>query len=507
MSSLAYPGRAARSRLPGRRLTEVLSRRGADVLIAVALSEMVSDFNVDSWLALVTGRLVWQSGIPHRELLTMMSYGHPWIDQQWLSQLASYALYRLGGLSLLGVVNVALIAAPVFAAVFAARSLGAPFRSVLLVLPACLAMITPSREIRTQEFAIPLFVAVVILLATDSRRPSRRVLWCLPLLALWANLHGSATLGAGLVGLRGLTMAWERRTVLRRSLHAWCRPLALVLGAPAAILATPYGLAIIGYYRTTMGGSTLRQFVTEWRPVTSAPVTATALFLTAALALWSFGRNPRKTSLWDKLAFLVLVAGSISVVRNCLFCGLFALVIVPVSWNFGAPNPLTEGATPVDRRRAAVNGLLALAALALVALSTATALRRSDASIQSGSQSTAVLTTVARVTAAHPALRVLADGRVSDWLLWRDPELDGRIADDARFELLTAAQLTGLQAVFEQIGTDWKRAARGYRLLVLLRSQEPGAIAAFRHEPGARVLLDRGGRVVILRSARQAARG
>jgi hypothetical protein len=96
---------------------------------------------------------------------------------------------------------------------------------------------------------------------------------------------------------------------------------------------------------------------------------------------------------------------------------------------------------------------------------------------------------------------------VSDWLLWRDPELDGRIADDARFELLTAAQLTGLQAVFEQIGTDWKRAARGYRLLVLLRSQEPGAIAAFRHEPGARVLLDRGGRVVILRSARQAARG
>jgi hypothetical protein len=346
MSSLAYPGRAARSRLPGRRLTEVLSRRGADVLIAVALSvlvlallsEMVSDFNVDSWLALVTGRLVWQSGIPHRELLTMMSYGHPWIDQQWLSQLASYALYRLGGLSLLGVVNVALIAAPVFAAVFAARSLGAPFRSVLLVLPACLAMITPSREIRTQEFAIPLFVAVVILLATDSRRPSRRVLWCLPLLALWANLHGSATLGAGLVGLRGLTMAWERRTVLRRSLHAWCRPLALVLGAPAAILATPYGLAIIGYYRTTMGGSTLRQFVTEWRPVTSAPVTATALFLTAALALWSFGRNPRKTSLWDKLAFLVLVAGSISVVRNCLFCGLFALVEL-------------RRAQPVDRRR------------------------------------------------------------------------------------------------------------------------------------------------------------
>ena len=58
------------------------------------------------------------------------------------------------------------------------------------------------------------------LLAADSRKPSPRVYWCLPILVLWANLHGTASLGAMLVALRGVTLVWERREVLTRSRHA-----------------------------------------------------------------------------------------------------------------------------------------------------------------------------------------------------------------------------------------------------------------------------------------------
>ena len=49
---------------------------------------------------------------------------------------------------------------------------------------------------------MPLFAALVWLLARDARRPDRRIWLVLPLLALWANLHGSVLLACALVLLR-----------------------------------------------------------------------------------------------------------------------------------------------------------------------------------------------------------------------------------------------------------------------------------------------------------------
>jgi hypothetical protein len=104
-------------------------------------------------------------------------------------------------------------------------------------------------------------------------------------------------------------------------------------------------------------------------------------------------------------------------------------------------------------------------------------------------------------------LRAFADERFDDWLLWRDPKLSGRVAGDARFELLSAAQIDSLENVFSVTGVNWKQGARGYRLLVLDRNYEPGTVQAFLAEPGARVLYNESGQLVILRSASQAERG
>lgn len=508
MSSLALPRGTRSKRFSGRQLTDVFALRGTDVLLAVAVVvlavvlvvELPSEFSVDSWLELVTGRLIWQHGVPHHEILTYISHGNVWIDQQWLSQLASYAIYLLGGLGLLGVVNVALLVGPVAAATFAARRFGAPFRSVLLALPVCIALVAPSREVRTQEFIIPLFVATAYLLAADSRRPSRRVYWCLPMLVLWANLHGTVTLGAGLVGLRGVTVAWERRALLLHSWRAWARPVALAAGALVSIMITPYGLGIVGYYRSTMASSTLRHFVTEWQPVTSVPIVAVAVFLGAAVMIWSFGRHPERTTLWEKLALLVLAAGTIEVVRNSLFFGLLALMIVPVSLGWGSAG---ANAAPRDGRRGLINGLLAGFAVLVLLVCTVVVLVRPGSVIEYSFQRAKLLTAVEQATRANPGIRVLADDHFSDWLLWRDPALYGRVANDARFELLTAGQLTSLESAFDVIGTNWKQGARGYRLIVLDKSADP-SWKAFLREPGRRVLYDDGQRLVILRTAQQA---
>src|SRR6202034_3387988 len=130
--------------------------------------------------------------------------------------------------------------------------------------------------------------------------------------------------------------------------------------------------------------------------------------------------------------------------------------------------------------------LCAVAAFALT-IGVGTAFARPAATIEYSYQRPGVLPAVERAMRADPSLRVLADVRFADWLLWRDPALAGRIAYDTRWELLTPAQMNSLQAVFGVSGANWKQAAHGYRLLVLDELHDPSA-ALFRSEPGVRVL-------------------
>jgi hypothetical protein len=458
---------------------------------------------VDSWLALVTGREVWQSGLPHHETLTALAQGAPWIDQQWLSQLISYGVYLVGGLALLGIASVALLSAAVAGCVIGARRLGASAASVLLVLPVGAAIVVYSREVRTQELVLPLFVATAYLLASDSRRPGRRVYWCLPLLVLWANLHGTVSLGAALVVLRGFTVAWERRGLLIRSGRAWIRPLVLVVGASACLLATPYGFSILSYYRTTLLGGTLRQTVTEWQPITSVALMAVLFFLLAGVALWAFGRHPTRTTLWERLAVLGLAAASIQVIRNALFFALLVLLVLPVSLPVAKQLPSTAVAS---LRRGRLNLGLAGASLFIVLVLGVATMARPASNIELTYQRTRILQVVERQTAAHPALKLFADVRFADWLLWRDPALRGRVANDARFELLSGSQITRLQNAVAAIGPNWKQGFRGFRLIVLDRRYAPQAVTALLQEPGRRILYDDGDRIVILRAAAETRR-
>ena len=463
-------------------------------LAAVFLIETPAAFGVDSWLALVAGREVWQNGIPHHEALTVVSHGAAWIDQQWLSQVTSYALYKVGGLGLLALANVTLITSGLAGAAVAARRLGASARTVVAVLPVCAWLVLPSGEVRTQAFAFPLFVATFYLLASDSRAPSRRVYWCLPLLVLWANLHGSASLGAGLVVLRGLTLAWDRRRDLARGVRAWRRPLALAVGGPLCLLLTPYGTSVLSYYRATLLSSTLKHAVTEWQPVTSSTFIAIPLFLLLALALWSFGRYPGKTTIWEKAAFIALGVGGIDAVRNTSFVALAGLIVVGVSLD-GLIRGLQGGE---NRLRPRLNRAFAVGTLLVVAVAGIGTVARPARAFENA-RLQRVLAVVASATSANRSLDVLADQKSADWLLWRDPDLRGRVAFDVRFELLPAATLRQMQRLYLAAGPDWKRAARGYRLLVLDTKDDPLSTRAFLTESGHRVLYDDGRFVVILR--------
>ena len=96
----------------------------------------------------------------------------------------------------------------------------------------------------------------------------------LPLLVLWANLHGSVVLGAGLAMLLGVVEMVRARRL------AWI-PLALVVLSPLCVLASPYGRKLVAYYDLMLVDAPFAPILREWQ--WSSPSATTALFWLLAI--------------------------------------------------------------------------------------------------------------------------------------------------------------------------------------------------------------------------------
>jgi hypothetical protein len=413
----------------------------------VLLIGLRTDLVVDSWLALAAGRWIAQHGLPSHNTLTVVAHGRRWIDQQWLAQLGFYGLWRVGGVKLALLVHALLVTSGLAGAAAIARARGATARSVTwIAIPVFVAYIPVASVLRTQSFAFPLFSATLWLVLADARQPSRRVFATLPLLVLWANLHGSVLLGAALVSLAALVAMLRQRRPTGRSL-------ALLLTPWACVFASPYAVHLPAYYEKILVGGDFKQVVTEWAPTSLAPDTA-AVYLLILGGLWLLGRGGRATPALDQLAFALTALLALDALRNMAWVGLVALAVLPqVVDRLRPPAP---GQRPLNR-------LLALAALAVLVVSLVAVAMKPTKWFTPSFPSAAPTATS---SAAGPSGKVFATTPYTDWLLWARPELSGRLAFDARLELLSASQLRRL-ARFEARAGDWLRTANGYRVFVL----------------------------------------
>ena len=436
------------------------------VLLVLMPGELVQD----SWSTLVSGREIANHGLPHRETLTVMAHGVSWIDQQWLSQIVFYELFQAGGYRLILLVHVALIASAFGLALVAARLRGASPLSVFLVACACFFVAPWGWQMRAQSFAPLLFVGVLWLLIADERAGSRRVFLVLPLLVVWANLHGSVALAAALVALYGLVRLVDRKR--REPLKG----VALMMLGPLAVLCSPYGLSLVHYYSELLISPPFRNRIVEWTAPTPRPITALFYFL-ALVTVWSLGRWGRRLSTFERLALLVTLASALSATRNIVWFGLAALVLVPVLLD-GSRISSTTGAHSAVRRALS---LVSLAGLAVTLVIVATKPAGWYDHLWPNEAGTAI-----SAATRDPNSRVFASDKYADWLLWRNPELAGRVAFDIRFELNSRAQIRGLSNYFGRIGPSWQAVAQGYRVIVLDRQAHDRVRLALRDEARVR---------------------
>jgi hypothetical protein len=338
------------------------------VLLAVG-QKLLND--PDSYWHLSVGRWIIDHGaVPYADPFSFTFAGKPWIAKEWLSQVLYHGVFDLAGWTGMVVLTAASIA---LAYALLARFLRddlAPI-AVLLLTAIAFLLATPHSAARPHALALPVMVAFVggLVRATDGGwTPS---LWLLPLMTLWANLHGGFTLGLLLVGAVGLDAIVTATPAERLRIAG--RWIGFGLLALAASCITPYGPESIFVTFRILGLGPALAIIEEWRPQDFSVLAGFEVTLLAGigLALWQgFKLHPVRI-----LIILALLHLALSAQRNGELLGLLTPLILarPLASQFPTLRSHPEENSPGRPALLANAVIVALLIPATVAFSRVTA--------------------------------------------------------------------------------------------------------------------------------------
>ncbi|HEY2416443.1 MAG TPA: hypothetical protein VGH84_00880, partial [Steroidobacteraceae bacterium] len=176
--------------------------------------------------------------VPETDIYSFTMRGQPWISTQWLAQVLFAKAYAIAGWSGPVVLAASSIAVAFgLLARFLSRRLSES--TTLVFIAAALALTAPHLLARPHVLAMPVMVAWVGGMVTAADRRGVPSFWLLPLMALWANLHGGFIFGLALIAPVALDAVWNADATLRRPLAL--RWAAFTGAALAASCCTPYG--------------------------------------------------------------------------------------------------------------------------------------------------------------------------------------------------------------------------------------------------------------------------
>jgi hypothetical protein len=297
------------------------------LLFAVAVQPTIDP---DMWWHLRTGEAILRDGIPHHDLFSFTYPTNEWVTHEWLSQVAMWGLYKLGGFN--GpIVFFAAVTTVTWWLVYL-LSEGKPYVAGMVVAVAAKAsqVVWGSRP---QLFNLLLLAVFVFLLERrKAGSVGRWVYVALPAITLvWANLHSGYVLGIVVLATYLVGEYLERRRAapdLRTLPSADLVPLgSATVAAAVAALANPNGWRLWIYPFETLGSSVQREYIVEWFP----PGPDQLIFwLTLGLVLvgiFGFVKSSRRPSMTELLMFGGTAVGAFLSVRNI---PIFAIVATPI---------------------------------------------------------------------------------------------------------------------------------------------------------------------------------
>ncbi|QPF84233.1 hypothetical protein IC762_32225 [Bradyrhizobium genosp. L] len=416
----------------------------------------------DTYWQITVGQWILDHGaLPSVDIYSFTKAGEPWVSSSWLAQILFAKAYDVAGWT--GpVVLTAACSAATFALLTSILSRRMPATYASVVALVALVLTCGHLLARPHVLVLPIMIVWANSLMVASERRAAPSFWLLPLIALWANLHGGFLFGLVLVGAFALDALWNAAPAERPSLAL--RWMAFGIGALAACCVTPYGWGTILASRKILGLGELLHLIAEWMPIDFSHLGAFQLTLLGLIgaALYCGVRLPP-----PRIALVLgLLHMALSHVRNVeIFALLLPLALLtPVAAQFGLR--ATGGGSV---KRAPATMLLA----GLCALTFAVAARAELAPPVTYSPGAAV-----DVLKAHNVKRLLNDRGFGGYLIWRHVPvfIDGR------------AELYG-----ERFGLDYYRALQlkdVNGLLDLLKTYDIDAVMLEPATPAVK-LLDR----------------
>lgn len=351
------------------------------ILIFIAIYTMAVRIpaDTDTWWHLKSGEYIVETlSIPTTDPFSHTRGGTDWIDHGWLAQIFWYGIFATtswAGLSLVLALLVTLAfwfvwlqldEINVFVAAFS-MLLGAVVSSVVWVA-------------RPQMISFVLTAIVAYLLHRFKRHgESWRLLWLIPIVLLWVNVHGGFAIAFMLMLMyligEPVNLFTQHKTdaVLSWRQIGWLGVVFLLCLAVVAV--NPYTWQMWLYPFRTVGIDALRDFIQEWRSPDFHLLYVQPFVVMLLLVLLGVARAGRQAD-WTDLALVALWTGwALFAARNI---AIFGLVVTPIlarylnetwvgQWRvWGHENPPFSG-PPRRRPNVALNltllGVVCLAAL------------------------------------------------------------------------------------------------------------------------------------------------
>ncbi|HET7594101.1 MAG TPA: hypothetical protein VFK49_01545 [Stellaceae bacterium] len=435
----------------------------------------------DTYLHIAAGQwVIAHAALPVRDPFSHTMAGAPWIPHEWLSEVLLAGVYALAGWPGLVLLTALCFAGALALLTRALLRCWEPF-SALIVVGLSGALLSSHLLARPHVLALPILVAwcaALVRARDDGRAPPLLVL---PLMTLWANLHGGFMVGLALAGFLGVEAAWASTTRQQRwrSLRQWGGFVAL--GTIAALL-TPNGIhgLLLPFHLLSM--PTLQQSFSEWQSASFQRFEPLEAWLLAMMfAAFAVGLRLPIPRL---LLLLAMIHLALAHVRHADLVALVAPLVV--SSSLGPQLAARIRATPSSTLGERVAALASPANAAGVALTTAivcvvgllTLLRpieRPDGPETPG----AALAAAAKIGVSGPVLNSESFG---GYLIFRGVPtfIDGRI------EMYGDPFLRRYLAIDHGVTPALGEALKQYGITWTLLHPQDGAVAALDHLPGWR---------------------
>jgi hypothetical protein len=299
--------------------------------LAIGLSLILAPVSPDYWWHVTTGRwMLEHHRVPFTDPFSWTHGGQNWIAHEWLAELLLALADRAGGYAAAIVVTGVIACAGFWLLVDAARSYGVSRRTAALLMLLFGGISLSGVTVRPQVWGWALLCVLLARLAAYETGHARR-LWLLPpLFVLWINLHLTAFIGLGCLGI----FAFGRLVRRRPDRHL----LLVCLLCGAALLINPRGPELVRFALLYGDPHALRyDFINEWRRPRIDDLVLLPFWLSAFMAPVAVWIMVRRRALWPAAVVLSLFAVSLRAQR---YAPVYGLLLIPfagwIIWNRGS---------------------------------------------------------------------------------------------------------------------------------------------------------------------------